>query len=163
MFKSWFDRIDTWQSVMDNSHNAIRLEWFHDCCAFHFPDMLTVGMGGLTQGESRVEFFLWTVLASPIILSADIRKLDAFVVDLVTNDELLAVIADKDCAQGSLVKAWDATEVWIRSLSDGTFVVVLINKDSVNKQQAQVDFTDWWGTGDFFPADFQKGMRVRDL
>lgn len=42
--------------------------------------------------------------------------------------EVLAIQADPDCVQGSLVAAPDATETWIRPLHDGSFAVVLLNK-----------------------------------
>ena len=74
------------------------------------PDMLTIGMGGLSQAEYRTELFLWTILGAPLILSNDIRHVDEWALQLLTNPEILAVQADSDCVQGSLSHAIDATE-----------------------------------------------------
>jgi hypothetical protein len=69
------------------------------------PDMLSVGQGAQTQAQYRAQMLLWSVLGAPLILGADIRKLDAFTTALVTATEVLAVNADPDCVQGSLLRS----------------------------------------------------------
>ena len=60
----------------------------------------------------------------------DIRTTDNWTVELLTSPEVLAVNQDADCVQGSMARALDATETWIKPLHDGTFAVVLLNKGS---------------------------------
>jgi hypothetical protein len=66
----------------------------------HFPDadMLplgTIGMGkrqtAFTRDEQVTLLSLWSIDRSPLILGADLTKLDAFTLSLITNPEVLAV------------------------------------------------------------------------
>ena len=45
---------------------------------YNMPDMLSVGQGAQTQAQYRAQMLLWSVLGAPLILGADIRKMDAF-------------------------------------------------------------------------------------
>ena len=69
MFKSWFDRQDSWASVLTNAHNQIRLAEYQRPSQLHMPDYLTVGKGktcfgnncahgtgAQTPSENRVQF-----------------------------------------------------------------------------------------------------------
>lgn len=165
MFKSWFDRQDTWFSALTNLHSQARVAEYQRCSQFHMPDMLTIGMGGQSESEYRAQFFLWSILGAPLVMGNDIRNMDDFTVNLVTSPEVLMVDQDKQCVQGSLVKAVGATETWIKPLSDGSFAVVLLNKGEAlaNGTVYMDEAGQQWGSGvDFFPAVFQK-MAVRDL
>jgi len=163
MFKSWFDRSDNWLSVLDNAHQQIGLAPYAKCGAFNMPDMLTTGQGGLTQGQSRAEFFTWAILTSPLILGVDIRKMDNFSLTLVTNTEILAINQDKDCTQASLSRLSETFDTWVKPLSDGNFAVVVVNKGTTTAQATVYIRDQWaWGGGDFYPADFDT-VTVRDL
>eukprot|EP00456_Euglypha_rotunda_P064975 TRINITY_DN55530_c0_g1_i3.p1 TRINITY_DN55530_c0_g1~~TRINITY_DN55530_c0_g1_i3.p1 ORF type:complete len:182 (+),score=15.29 TRINITY_DN55530_c0_g1_i3:116-661(+) len=127
------------------------------------PDMLTVGQGGLSQGQYRVEFFTWAILSSPLILGCDIRTMDSWSLSLVTNPEILAVNQDKECIQASLARLSGSVETWIKPISDGSFAVVLLNKGT-SQEQTTVFISDEWhtGGGDFYPAELSR-VSVRDL
>eukprot|EP01051_Picozoa_sp_SAG22_P016129 SAG22_NODE_2219_length_2823_cov_1.220999_2_plen_610_part_00 len=149
MYKSWFDRQDSWQSVLTNAANQVRIAEYQRCSQLHMPDYLTVnghlvpgvghGSGHLTHAENRAQFLLWVILGSPLIMGNDIRKLDNFTVDLVTSPEVLAVNQDPQCIQGSMVRADGPTETWIKPLSDGSFAVLLLNKVSRQCAAAATD------------------------
>ena len=79
MFKSWFDRQDSWASVLTNAHNQIRLAEYQRPSQLHMPDYLTVGKGkaclgnncahgtgAQTPSENRAQFYLWVILAAPV-------------------------------------------------------------------------------------------------
>eukprot|EP00164_Ancoracysta_twista_P003251 GFYU01004338.1.p1 GENE.GFYU01004338.1~~GFYU01004338.1.p1 ORF type:complete len:461 (-),score=36.95 GFYU01004338.1:21-1370(-) len=162
MFKSSFDIKDFWESTMFNAHNQIRIAEYQSCGRFSMPDMLTVGMGGQTEGQYRAQFFLWTILGAPLIAGNDIRHMNQFTVDLLTAREVLAVNQDPDCVQGSLVRSLGSWESWIRPLSDKTFAVVLLNKgDTETTATVYIDRQKYYW-GDFYPAFLQK-VSVRDL
>lgn len=162
MLKTWFDRDDTWVSVLTNAHNQARIAEYHRRGHYLFPDMLTLGMGGQTEAEYRTQFFLWAILGSPLVMGNDIRSMDAFTVDLATSPELLRVQNDSDCVQGTLLHSWDATEAWARPLADGSFAAVLLNKGS-SYANATLSFDgDWHDQQDFYPASFPRAA-VRDL
>lgn len=161
MFKSWFDINDSWKSTLSNVHNQIRIAEYQSCGRFNTPDMLTIGQGAQAPGEYRSMMFLWAVLGAPLILGNDIRHMDQFVVDLVTSPEVIAVNRDSDCTQGSLARALDATETWVRPLHGGDFAVVLLNKGTT-PTNATLIFDRGFGENDFFPAYFTVA-EIRDV
>jgi len=178
MWKLWFDRWDGWQSLTDNVAQQVGVEWFQSCGAFSNPDMMTIGLGAMSEAEYRSEMFLYTVLGAPLILTAQIDKLQTpFVRSLIMNPELIAIDQDSDCVQGSRVSSmgsqpdgsdrW-AGEIWIRPLSDSTFVAVLTNRDPVTPRKLNLRFGYVNGNTDstdcdFFPAGPFRAARLRDV
>ena len=78
--------------------------------------MLTVGMGGQTLGMYRTQFYYWVILGTPLLLSNDIRNMEASDKNLVLNSEAISMNRDRDCVMGSLVQA-AVGETWIRTYS----------------------------------------------
>merc|ERR1711964_602795 len=107
------------------------------------------------------EFLLWCVLGAPLILGNDVRTMLPEYVDLVTNEEALSVAQDPDCIQGSLARAVDASEVWIKPLTDGSFAAVLLNKAHV-PMNVTLHIADTYKWGDFYPATIQR-IKARDV
>ena len=66
----------------------------------HFPDADMLPVGVLQMGKARTHFTpdeqftlltLWCIGRSPLVLGADLTKLDDFTLALITNDEVIAV------------------------------------------------------------------------
>lgn len=104
------------------------------------PDMLVVGAMGwgnnisettLTPNEKIAYVSLWALLAAPLIISADLSRLDPFTLALLTNDDVLAVNQDPLGRQASRRAAEGATEVWAKELADGRLAVGLFNRGPV--------------------------------
>ena len=66
----------------------------------HFPDADMLPVGVLQMGKNKTHFTrdeqftlltLWSIARSPLILGADLTKLDDFTLSLLTNDEVIAV------------------------------------------------------------------------
>jgi len=68
MWKLWYDRWDSWSSILDSMHQQVGMQWFQTCGAYNNMDMMTVGQVALTEGQYRAEIFLYAVLATPLIL-----------------------------------------------------------------------------------------------
>eukprot|EP01116_Phalansterium_solitarium_P005205 TRINITY_DN1661_c0_g1_i4.p1 TRINITY_DN1661_c0_g1~~TRINITY_DN1661_c0_g1_i4.p1 ORF type:complete len:450 (-),score=144.81 TRINITY_DN1661_c0_g1_i4:76-1425(-) len=168
MWKIWFDRWDGWQSLLDNTHQQVGMQWFQSANAFNNPDFMTVGQGGMTQGQYRAEVFLYATLGAPLIVSFDLESIDNFTRSLVLNPEIIAVDQDPDCVQGTNVDAYSAADIWIKPLHDGSFAATLINKDPMNAQVISlrlgyIDGDTDSSDEDFFPAGPFKRAKVRDL
>eukprot|EP01046_Picozoa_sp_COSAG06_P099120 COSAG06_NODE_45223_length_356_cov_1.206226_1_plen_79_part_01 len=79
---------------------------------------------------------------------------------------MLEIDQDSDCVMGSLVRAMNESETWLRPLSDGSFGVVLLNKGdhstNITLFVANVADTQW---GDFYPVTFSADdhFAVRDV
>jgi alpha-galactosidase len=99
--------------------------------------MLVVGWVGwgpklhytrLTPSEQYTHITLWSLLASPLLIGCDLNQLDAFTMNLLTNDEVLAVNQDPLGKQAVQIRATDEYEIWARDLEDGSKSVGLFNK-----------------------------------
>jgi len=65
--------------------------------------------------------------------------------DLLTNDEILAVSQDSLGKQGRRAKAdAEGREVWVRELGDGTLAVALFNRGA-EASRVEVRFAEGWG------------------
>lgn len=82
----------------------------------------------LTPAEQYFQVSLWCLLTQPLLLSCHVPSMDDFDVNLVTNDEVLAVNQDPLCKQGYRIaskrREW---EVWAKDLEDGSKAVGLFN------------------------------------
>lgn len=84
----------------------------------------------LTPNEQYTHVSLWCLVASPLILSGDITRLDEFTVSLLTNAEVIEVDQDALGKAGRRV-AQDLekeTEVWVKEMEDGSKVAGLFNR-----------------------------------
>jgi alpha-N-acetylgalactosaminidase len=104
------------------------------------PDQLMIGMqsnswvANITVPEARTHMGLWAILASPLIMSNDLRKVPDWAREILLNKEIIAVDQDPMGVQGKRITAWgnDAT-VWARPLKDGDWAVGLWNRGSSAK------------------------------
>jgi alpha-galactosidase len=100
------------------------------------PDMLIVGMVGwgnlhptrLTPNEQYTHISLWALLASPLLIGCDMAQLDAFTLNLLTNDEVLEVNQDPLGKQACRVAKNGGHEVWAKDMEDGRKAVGLFNR-----------------------------------
>ena len=120
-------------------------------------DSLLVGngeMSGLSDDERRSAMTIWTISCSPLYSGDDLTKLDALGVQLLTNDEVIAVQQRGNVA--ALVNAADAPQeqVWMAKNADGSTTVALFNLDDRETRNV----TAWWKDVDLYGA-----VSVRDL
>jgi alpha-galactosidase len=101
------------------------------------PDMMVIGyvnFGGkqhpsrLTPDEQYLHMTAWSMASSPLLLGCDLDKLNEFTLNLVSNDEVLAVNQDTLGKQATIASN-DGNNllVYVRSLEDGTKAVALYN------------------------------------
>jgi alpha-galactosidase len=69
--------------------------------------MLEVGNGGMSQEEYRSHFSMWAVMKSPLLIGCDVRAVDDWVIQLLTNKDLIEVNQDPLGAQARRV--WSDT------------------------------------------------------
>ncbi|HET6706922.1 RICIN domain-containing protein [Amycolatopsis sp.] len=96
------------------------------------PDMLTVGMPGLTDAQARTEMSLWSVSGAPLLAGNNLATMSAATKAILTNREVIAVDQDPRGLQGVKV-AEDAAglQVYAKVLSgSGKRAVVLLNRTS---------------------------------
>ena len=99
--------------------------------------MLVVGKVGwgpslhpthLTPNEQYTHISLWCLLSSPLLIGCDMTKLDDFTLNLLSNDEVLAVDQDPLGRQAARVSQNGQLEVWAKDMEDGSKAVGLFNR-----------------------------------
>jgi alpha-galactosidase len=156
LWRTTGDITDTWSSLNKIGFGQKDLFPFAGPSAWNDPDMLVVGTVGwgprvrpsrLSPNEQVTHVTLWAMLAAPMLLGSDMAQLDPLTLDLLTNDEVLAVDQDPLGKQGRQVKADDdGREVWARELEDGTRAVALFNRGA-EPSRVEVSFADLGLTG----------------
>ena len=135
------DITDTWESMNGIGFQQVGHSKFASPGHWNDPDMLVIGKVGwgpklrdsrLTPNEQYVHITLWTLLASPLLLGNDLTQMDDFELNLVTNDEVLAVHQDPLGKAADRVSKQDELEVWSRPLADGSLAVGLFNRDEMD-------------------------------
>jgi alpha-galactosidase len=101
-------------------------------------DMMEVG-NGMTEGEDRVHFGMWAMLASPLIMGNDLRTASEATLAILTNEEVIAVNQDPLGSQGFRLLATDDLEIWLKPLAGDDWAMCFVNM----KEEPQVLDFDW--------------------
>ncbi|MGW5748785.1 NPCBM/NEW2 domain-containing protein [Amycolatopsis sp. NPDC003861] len=92
------------------------------------PDMLEVGNGGMTTEEYRSHFSLWAMMAAPLLIGADLRKVSAANFDVLRNTEVIALDQDRHGVQARVLSNQDGRWVFAKPLADGDVAIALFNE-----------------------------------
>ena len=137
------DIVDTWSSVDTIGFSQAGKESFAGPGGWNDPDMLVLGKVGwsaklrstrLTPAEQVTHMTLWTMLSSPLLIGADLDQLDPWTIDLLTNDEVIAINQDELGRAAGRVLDDGGNEVWTRPLSDGSVAVAVFNRGPVGSK-----------------------------
>ncbi|PWT73901.1 MAG: alpha-galactosidase [Bacteroidetes bacterium] len=112
---------------------------------FNDPDMLVVGKVGwgpslhntrLTPDEQYTHISLWSLLSAPLLIGCDMNQLDSFTLNLLENDEVLAIDQDPQAKPAKKIYDKNKIQVWTKELEDGAIAMGIFNMDDLaNKQQ----------------------------
>ena len=91
------------------------------------PDMLEVG-NGMSVNEDRAHFSMWAMLAAPLIAGNDLRNMSEETIEILTNEEVIAVDQDSLGIQGFKYSNKDSLETWFKPLDDGEWAVCFLNR-----------------------------------
>ncbi len=104
----------------------------------HWPDADMLPLGTLDLGRRQTRFTpdeqvtmltLWSIARSPLILGADLTKLDDATLALITNDEVIAV--DQASAGGHQISNHDGLVAWLADIpgSPDKYLAVFNTRD----------------------------------
>jgi alpha-N-acetylgalactosaminidase len=161
MWRNWDDIECNWKSILsiiDKWGNMSSWNQWAGPGHWNDPDQLMIGMTakswvkGVTIEEQKTQFALWAILAAPLFISADMRKVPEASREILLNRDIIAVNQDPLGKQGARVTPWgnDAT-VWVRELANGEFAVALFNRgdqprDIRTKFSSFSSVTNYWVT-----------------
>jgi hypothetical protein len=110
---------------------------------YNDPDMMVLGMPGMNAEQNRLHMALWAISGAPLIIGADLTKLDAETLDTFRNSDALAIDQDPLGLQCIKVKELShGLEIWSKFLSTpGSRAVLLLNR-TYFPAPLSVDWTD---------------------
>lgn len=97
--------------------------------AWNDADMLLTGDFGLSFYQQQMQLGLWSIIASPLLMSNDLRLLDEASEKLLKNRDVIAVSQDALGAVGGRIqvsKTPDGVQWWTRRLSGGDLAVMAL-------------------------------------
>ncbi|KAL3342673.1 hypothetical protein AABB24_026613 [Solanum stoloniferum] len=133
------DITDDWNSMTSRADLNDQWASYAGPGGWNDPDMLEVGNGGMSFGEYRSHFSIWSLVKAPLIIGCDLRSIDNTAHDILSNSEVIAVNQDKLGVQGKKVKQYGDLEVWAGPLSGKRVALVLWNRGS-----SKADITAYW-------------------
>lgn len=162
LWRTTGDITDTWGSMAGIGFGQAPHARYAQPGHYNDPDMLVVGKVGwgpnlhptrLTPDEQYTHISLWCLLSAPLLLGCDLAQLDDFTLNLLTNDEVLAIDRDPLVDQARRISQTENTEVWAKNLTDGSKAVGLFNR-WFEKKKMTLDFSD---------LDIDGKQKIRDL
>lgn len=136
------DITDTWKSMSDIGFHQQAAAPYAGPGHFNDPDMLVVGKVGwgdnlhntrLTPDEQYTHISLWSLLASPLLIGCDLEHIDKFTLNLLTNDEVIAINQDALGKEAIEVQNKDGYLVYVKDLEDGGKAVGIFNTSDTFK------------------------------
>lgn len=85
--------------VLANFKNGLHPEAQHTGY-YNDPDMLVIGMPGMSQERDRVHMSLWSISGAPLIIGADITRLNKAILAILMNRDVISVDQDPLGLQG---------------------------------------------------------------
>ncbi|MBL7138196.1 MAG: alpha-galactosidase [Bacteroidales bacterium] len=136
LWRTTGDITDTWESLREIGFNQVENAPYAGPGHWNDPDMLIVGWVGwgpslhptrLTPDEQYTHISLWCLLSAPLLIGCDLDRLDPFTLNLLTNDEVLALDQDPMGKQATPVIIEGDIQVWVKELEDGNKAIGIFN------------------------------------
>ena len=133
---------DSWNSLFVSAFTLDKWAPFGGPGHWNDPDMMIVGNvttgtqlhpTRLTPDEQYSHVSLFSLLAAPMLIGCPIEQLDAFTLNLLTNDEVIAIDQDPLGKSARLIEDKDGIQIWAKQLQDGSYAVGLFNVGDFGK------------------------------
>jgi alpha-galactosidase len=93
------------------------------------PDYLGPQLG-MTRGEAQAQMTMWAIVAAPLVLGSDPRRLSPAQTRMLENRQIIAVDQDRLGVQGRAIRGDRSAQVWVKPLAGGGRAVALLNRGS---------------------------------
>ena len=167
----WFD--PGTPSVTSQYNKAVVMDEFAGLDkGWNDPDMLMIGMDGLTDVQCKTHMAMWCMMNSPLMLGLDLRRVlkGDWIYEIIANERLIALNQDalgvqakrvfttvkSDDPSKDYITDIDRVDILVKPLSDGSAAVSFIN---VSERKQTGDFKL---SVDDIPFDsFKKGTKYK--
>jgi len=165
LWRTTGDIVDRWDAMMGIFDKQKDLAKYAGPGHWNDPDMLEVGNGGMTADEYKTHFSLWCMLASPLMAGNDLRDMTKETLDILTNEEMIAVNQDALGKQAFCLRDNGDYEIWVKKLAGEEKAVCLLNRgDEVKSVEVNLPVLlkandSYWSTDPYKTDDYS----LRDL
>jgi alpha-galactosidase len=176
MYRTGPDIKDSWGSLYLTTFTLDKWAPYTGPGHWADPDMMIIGKVSigpvlhdtrLTPDEQYSHVSIFSLLAAPLLIGCPIDQLDAFTLNLLTNDEVIEINQDPLGKPARLISDENGVQIWLKPLEDGSYAVGLFNTADYGKTP-QSYFR--WGnespkqfTFDFNKAGLKGIWNIRDL
>jgi alpha-galactosidase len=145
MYRTGPDIKDTWTSCYLTEFSLDKWSPYAGHGHWNDPDMLVVGQVAvgpvqhptrLTPDEQYSHISIYSLLAAPMLIGCPLETLDAFTLNLLSNDEIIEIDQDPLGKAARLLSTEDGVEVWVKPMQDGSYAVGLFNTDGYGSAPA---------------------------
>ena len=128
----------SFESILNQIDHAAELARYCGVGHYNDLDMLQVG-NGMTYEEDRTHFAMWCMLCSPLMLGMDLNVISENTLNIISNEELIAVNQDSACIQATVAKTEGDIQVWSKPLGaqDSLTTALAI----LNRSDSEVTYT----------------------
>lgn len=137
------------QSVCSQYNKAVVMDEFSGLDkGWNDPDMLMIGMKGLTAVMNQTHFVMWCMMNAPLMLGLDLRRIQKGdeLYNIISNSDLIALNQDKlgiqakriwtstgsDKADKEYIQDNNRCDILAKPLTDGSVAVSYVNLSDVN-------------------------------
>ena len=135
----------SFKKVLSNFDQGIHPEAQHTGF-YNDPDMMVIGMPGLTDAENRAHMSLWAVSGAPLLVGADLTRLSDATLRTLTTPAVLSI--DQDALGLQAVKVHEEAgglEVWSKRLArPGERAVLVVNRAEPEASVVVSPVTIFW-------------------
>ena len=176
MYRTGPDIRDSWQGLYRCTFTLDKWGPYGGPGHWNDPDMMILGNvttgtdmhpTRLTPDEQYSHISLFALLAAPLLIGCPIEQLDAFTLNLLTNDEVIEIDQDPLGKSARLKSDEGGVQTWLKPMADGSYAVGFFNTDDYGKTP-QSFFR--WGTEkpkqfnvDIAKLGLKGNWRVRDV
>ena len=138
MYRTGPDIKDSYTSLYHTSFTLDKWSPYSGPGHWADPDMMILGdvsIGPvmhptrLTPDEQYSHVSIFSLIAAPMLIGCPIERLDDFTLNLLSNDEVIAIHQDPMGKAGRLIQEKDGFQIWLRELSNGDYALGIFNHD----------------------------------
>ena len=142
MYRTGPDIKDSWTSLYLTSFSLDKWSPFTGAGHWADPDMMIVGKVSigpvlhdtrLTPDEQYSHVSIFSLLAAPLLIGCPIEQLDAFTMNLLSNDEIIEINQDPLGKAARLISDENGIQIWQKTLEDGSYAIGLFNTANFGK------------------------------
>ncbi len=136
MWRTTMDIFPNWRSIVHIYNRTIKLYEHASPGHVNDPDMLEVGNGKLTAEENKAHFSLWCMMAAPLVLGNDLRKLvnpskeNSILLGILTNPNLIEIDQDELVKPAKKIGKQGSIDIIARPLANGDTALCFFNKSN---------------------------------